>query len=119
MAAVVVPPEQPEGLVARPFRRSGCSRAGEGDCQCEDSSFCGCAALEHEAPAVMFRQLAADVKAEPDAWDLGDRGVRAPIKTGEDLVALILGDADAVVLHTDHSPLRVPRHVDEKASRRG
>jgi hypothetical protein len=50
---------------------------------------------------VVFRQLTADIEAEPDARDLGDRGARAPIETVENLLALILGDADAVVLDTD------------------
>src|SRR2546425_11062662 len=71
----------------------GCERETER----EHGSLPGRAPLHHQAAAVVLGQLAADVQAEPDTRDLDDDRVAAPIETFEDLLSLILGDADAVV----------------------
>ena len=68
-----------------------------GRANAKNGSFPWRAALDHNAAAGAFRQPAADVEPEPDAWD-HDLRICDPIEAIEDQLPLALGNANSCVL---------------------
>src|SRR5258708_6742266 len=62
----------------------------------------------------MLRQLTADVEAEADAGHPDDGRAGATVETIEDLLTLVVSNADAAVLDANDGPPRVGRNVDEE-----
>src|SRR2546423_6680317 len=66
--------------------------------QHEGTAFTDFAGLEGERPAVALRQLTADEEAQPGARLRAQAGIVDPEEAFEDLVLLVAGDADPLVL---------------------
>src|SRR5205823_8144160 len=80
----------------------------------EDGPLIGDAALDREASAVTFSQLAADEKAEPGTGHVTELWIAGPMESLEDPFPLALRNSGTVIRDPDDRPICFGQHTDRQ-----